>query len=278
MIQRMEFRVSEDKAQRTLGKDFGGTVLGDSVRVLMADMPSPLYSRIGDLEAQFRAEGSCFFTWWEPHRSYTAQELASATLLHIDLKHYFEPCGEDCGTTYDETAACPVCRAGAPQSSPLRLKRYPKSRDIASTIAGEIIVSRRIVDFFKKHHVTGARFGPVYLGRRSTSPVAERFQLFVDPTVDISPKTLTCSDPFDLDEGNEYRCPRGDTIGLRLLSELFLVRSSYDGRDIAATRQFTSYRVGVMRPYQHLVISQRLYRLLNEEKIRGFKTEIARLV
>lgn len=271
-----EFRIPEDHARACLRADQGES-LGGTVRKLRIRTDDPLYRYVGEMQGIYRTAGRCFFHGWGLVRRYTGEELASAATLHIDLKHYFEPCGEECGTTYDESTACPVCRAGAKQSNDLRLKRYPKSRDIACTIAGEMIVSRRIVDLFEKHRITGARFGPVYLGRRSTSPVSERFQLLIDRCVDISPKTLTCSNPFDLDDANEYRCPRGDTIGLNLLSELFLTQSSYDGRDIAATRQFTGQRIGLLRPQPHLVISQRLYRLLNEENIRGFKTEVAHL-
>jgi hypothetical protein len=273
----MEFRVSEEDATRYLGNGVG-TVLGESTRVLMVDVPSPLYTRIAELETKFRAAGTCFFTYWAPHRHYSSEELESASVLQVELKHCFEPCGEECGTTYDESTACPVCRAGARQSSELRLKRYPRFRDIAGTIADEIVVSRRIIDLVEKHRITGARFGPVYLGRRSTSPRQERFQLFIDPSVDVSDKTLTCTTPFDLDEANEYRCPRGDIIGLGLLSELYLVKSSYDGRDVMATRQFFGYRMGLLRPKPFLSISQRLYSLLMKENIPGFRIEVAHLV
>jgi hypothetical protein len=277
MVQKMEFRVSEEDATRYLGNGVG-TVLGESTRVLMVDVPSPLYTRIAELEAQFRAAGRCFFTCWDCYRKYTSAELTASPAFKFRVKSYFEPCGEECGTTYDESTACPVCRAGATQSSPLRLKRYPKSRDFACTIGGEIVVSKRVVDLFESRRMTGARFGPVFLGKRSLAPVKDRFQLLVDQSAEIAPQSQTGNDPFDPDEANDYRCPLGDTIGLNLLSELYLVKSTYDGRDIVATRQFTGSREGLLRPHPHLVISQRLYSLLMKENIPGFRIEVAHLV
>jgi hypothetical protein len=63
-----------------------------------------------------------------------------------------------------------------------------------------------------------------------------------------------------------------------LLSSLFIRKSSWDGSDICATDVFVGSRVGLFRPYRLLVVSQRLYRAMQEERVRGVGFEVVELV
>ncbi len=158
-----DFRIAEHKARRFLRQE-DGTVLGGDTRKLVLDTHDDLFSRVGELDRQFRKEGSAFFLGWGLRRQYTRAELDKAELLHLRVRATFEPEGERCGTQYDDTVGCPHCGVGARQLNELRLEasRIPRGKDVARTLAySEVIFSARLVEAFREHGLTGARFHPV---------------------------------------------------------------------------------------------------------------------
>jgi len=222
-----------------------------------------------------------FFAGWDIRRRYTADDVRQANLFLLCRIATFEPAGEECGTQYDESSACPSCKSGAKQISPLFLdwKRIPKSKDIARTIAGEIIVSKRMVDLFDRHSITGAKFGPVCHRPASSAESKDWFQLLVKSCdAEVTAPTKMGVNPFDEDTMGQYRCSRGDLIGLAQLSEVSISRSSYSGFDIVASRQFVGTRRGLLRPERFLLVSPRLQQMIKEEKLKGCDLEIAHLV
>jgi hypothetical protein len=237
--------------------------------------------QIGELQRAHRKRGGFFFVYWDVRRKYSVKELQAAQVLHLIVRAVFEPAGEECGTTYNEATACKRCGAGAEQTSGLILdtRRIPKGKDIARTIGGEVVVSRRFADAFRAHGLQGAEFQPVlHRGRKSLEP-SEWSQLVVTSSpVKLSTRTVTGNAPFDLDEQNEHRCFRGHTAGLTWLSELFVLRSSYDGGDLLHTEKMFGLRRGYLRPQPQLLISQKLRRVLVEMKAKGFELEVAHLV
>jgi hypothetical protein len=113
--------------------------------------------------------------------------------------------------------------------------------------------------------------------RHKTGALAPEWRQLVITSrpVDLVPPTRAGKHPFDLDPHGEYRCPLGHTLGLHRLSELWMERASHDGSDFARTRQSFGARQGVLRPEPALLISQRLYRLLLELKVRPLHVEVA---
>ncbi len=231
----------------------------------------------------------------------------------------------------------PRLRRGKQQLGPLRLdlRKVPKGKDIARTIAHEWIVSQRLGELMIDHGLTGVELrrvvhkyyffdAPVYLDRTPTAanlprpkrrasssarrnttfgsisrrisrcgskqgicsalkeekalkrgkPMPVWYQLVPSTQpVEAMPLTKTGIDPFDEDVKNEYRCPRGDLIGLNLLSEVYVDRGSYDGSDVAITRQFVGKANSwLLSPV--LLISQRFRQLLEAEKIKGYTLEV----
>ncbi|MDZ4683562.1 MAG: hypothetical protein SH850_00645 [Planctomycetaceae bacterium] len=344
MLEAIEFRIPERSARNHLEPAIG-TLLGDSVRKLVVDTSDPLFLRIGAIESEFRAADRTFFTAWIMRRRYTKQELDSAHAFHFQITKTFEPAGEECGTIYNETTACPGCGAGAAQASDLRLdlRKAPKNKDIAVTIAGEIIVSQRLAERVVDAGLTGCEFRPVrhkaryeddaidlarvpsgrllleqaeaagvphptwnfwvWLNRpendrlcqqarveavamktvrahRKGAPLPVWHQLIVPSSVDIVPPTRVGLDPFDEDEQGECRCPRGDTIGLNLLSELSISQRDFSNvqSDVLSTRQYIGVRRGLLRPERRLIISPRFRTMLEQHDMTGFRLEVAHLV
>lgn len=275
-----EFRLWEKHAKNIFGPNEGKR-LGKLTRRVDLPMSDIRFQQIGKINAALKNQKDLFFTYWDIWRRYKTEEIKQAELFLLSHIVTFEPAGEECGTKYDELASCPNCKAGAKQISPLFLewKRIPKGKDIARTTAGEIIVSRKMVELMEQHSITGAEFRPVRQRPASSAESKDWFQ-FVPKSAEaqvIAP-TKTGINPFDEDMAGEYRCPSGELIGLARLSELWISRSSYTGPDVVASRQFIGTRRGLLRPERFLLISPKVQRIIEQQKLKGCDLEVAHLI
>jgi hypothetical protein len=343
MKEYVEFRIPEKHASRFL-EPYAGKRLGDSVRALEITVADPRYEWIGNLQRELRKEEEFFFLGWEIKRHYSRKELESAELFGLEITAVFEPAGEQCGTVYDDSTVCPLCGAGRTQVSDLilDLRKAPKNKDIARTIADEWIVSQRLAELLIDTKMTGFELRPVHhkaryeddavdptrvpsgrellrlaeeagapfptwefwvwlnrpeqdelaerarkehaeilesRARRRPKPVPVWYQLVVTSTpVQMVPPTRFGVTPFDEDLEGHYRCPLGHVSGLNLLSELWVPRAAWDESDIAKTENAVGVRRGLLVPSPLLLISPRLWQLLTDEKIKGYKAEVAHLV
>ncbi len=158
----VEFRINEDFAHR-LFADNEGTKLG-IVRKIVISVGDPRFGRIGELQKEVTAAtGHAFFYGNRTLYRYSESEFADAPCFQLIIGATFEPPGELCGTKYDESTACLQCGAGAAQASDLRLdlRKVPKGKEIATTIADEIIVSQRLAERMTDAGLTGFELRPV---------------------------------------------------------------------------------------------------------------------
>jgi hypothetical protein len=278
MRETIEFRISEEREKMFLEPGLG-TPIGYGVIKVVLPIEDPRVKLIGDLDREFSKKGRAFFSSWHIFRRYTRSEMEAAELFQLFILPTFEPEGEMYGTKYDEAAACSRCGAGAPQLTDLYLdvRRIPKKKDLAITIAGEIVISARLAEVLRKHGITGAEYRPV---RHKTGALVEEWrQLAVtSKPVDIVPPTRVGDTPFNLDGRGQHRCPLKHVVGLNRLSELWVKRARHDGSDWVRTRQRIGVRRGVLRPEEQLLISPRLHRLLVELKAKRFEAEVAHWV
>ena len=275
-----EFRVDEDFVSK-LFADNEGKCLG-SVRKIELTTDDPRFKRIGELQREIIAKTDrLFFYGWNIRRQYSKAELAEASCFDLRSFSVFEPAGEECGTEYDASSGCPHCGAGAKQvgSLILNVKHIPKGRDIAQTIAGEIVVSRRLVELFKRQGITGVAMDPLRMSVASSAESKDWFQLNVQSTdAEIVAPTRVGIDPFDDDIEGECRCPQGDLIGLNLLSEVTIRAVTRGEADFVSSRQFIGVRRGLLRPERVIFVSPRVKALMESEKVKGCKFEVTQLV
>jgi len=280
MRETVEFRIDEGLAQKFLEPGLG-TPLSDTLRRVVLPAQDKRVQRIGEIQRAHRKKGEFFFIYSTVHRYYSAEELGSAELLDLVIRAYFEPTGSMCGTEYDESTTCPDCGVGTRQVSDLILntRRIPKGKDIAKTIAGEIVLSPRLVQACRESGLRGAVFRPVrHLGRKGLE-LSEWSQLVItSKPLKLSASTVTGINLFDLDEANRHRCPKGHMAGLNQLSELYVERKSWDGSDWVGTDKFFGERRGELRPEPRLLISQKLRQVLVGMKAKGFECEVAHLI
>lgn len=277
MRETVDFRVPETNAQGNLPDD-AGERLGDTVRRILVATDDPLLAEIRRLDREFRARGDVFFTGWIRRRQYSRRELEQAELLHVLPKKVFEPAGEECGTVYDDARGCPVCGGGAPQVTSLYLdgRRIPRNLDFAQTIAGEIVVSSRVVSLFRENDVQGATFDPVRISNQNGMQSEEYFQLrIIGSPVQLDSSTRAGGSLFD--ESGYGRCPRGDVVGLNLLSEVTVQRRSLPDSDVMVTAEMAGVRRGLLRPRPILLISPKARRVIEDHKLKGLISEVAYL-
>jgi len=94
-------------------------------------------------------------------REYIKKELLDADILKMWISATFEPTGEEVGTEYEYP--CSVCKAGRTVKGDLvlDLRKTPKGKDIAKTIADEWIVSQRLAELIYDAKLTGFELKPV---------------------------------------------------------------------------------------------------------------------
>ncbi len=265
-----EFRVPEDDAARRLPPGVG--VRRGGARKLSTTRHEPLFEQLRTIEASFRRRNSSFFTAWTVRRTYAAGEIESTELFRLSCKRIFEPAGEECGTRYDDNAACPRCGGNAQQMSVLRLdhRRIPRL-DFAETIAGELVVSARAATVFERERFSGIDIRPVELNDGVRSD--RWFQLgIVGSKLELASPTQFGSDPFDVNEYGRTDC--GHVRGLNLLTEV-TVKRPRSRRDVMATAQLVGVRRGLLRPQHVVVLSWRVWKAIRDEKLAGLNLELA---
>lgn len=158
-------------------------------------------------------------------------------------------------------------------------KRIPKNKDVSRTIAGEIVVSARLVELFRQQGITGTEFRAVRQSPASSAESKDWFHLVVQSSeANIASPTRAGIDPFDDDAAGECRCPQGDLIGLNLLSEVSVKAATRGAADIVCTRQFIGARRGLLRPERIILISPKVWLRLESEKLKGWEVDVAHLV
>jgi hypothetical protein len=269
----------EEKQARKIFLPHEGRRIGDDkdTRVVRITRDDPRFERISQLEKKWNDAGRAFSFGAGVARTYTAADLKAAELFDAFFYGRFDPPGEECGTEYDETKACPVCGAGAPLVGPLRAARKALGRnmDFASSYAGETAISARAAEVFRKEKIMGPVLKPLFHGQKATEPSTDWFQLDVSHAdADIVPPTWISSLPYDWDK-NEYGCLRGDTLGLRHHSEFTIRMNTNSKFDLFQTRQFLGRRAGMLRPERRFLASPRFRDAVLSYGLKGCRFEVA---
>ena len=274
-----EFRIPEDLAPQ-LFNDLEGVRLGTSIRKVLVSTDDPRFERIGMIQhSMHEISNRSFFYGWKINREYDKQDLSSAQLFQLKVNKVFEPAGEECGTEYNEGTACPFCGIGADQVSPLFLpeKRIPKRVDVSETIAGEIVVSRRLASILRSIGLAD-NIKPIFPCLSANSHLQDWYQ-FIPPNnyLSICIPTVIGIDPFNVDPLGQYRCKCNNLLGLNLLSEVWVKRSpTYtDEIGLMSSVQFTGVRRGLLRPERVLFLSPNTRNKLLSENVKGFTSDVA---
>jgi hypothetical protein len=274
----VEFLKSRFPTTRNVGRNTLKDTQCVEVRVLPNSAEFEEIRRFITARREQGLPGFTNFTIGRYLRKYSKTELMNAEVLRLVITPHFEPCGEECGTMYE--TLCAHCNWGRQISDlVLDLRQAPQHKDISETIAWvEWIVSSRFLRAFSENKLTGAEFHPVFDLRNPIKQSREWQQLRVTGIAgELASLMKLGKDPFSPSQVS-WRCPLGHTVVAQFLSELFLRRDAWDGSDIAITNALFGQGRNLLRPTPLICISQRMYRALLQEGLKGFTFEVAHLV
>ncbi len=273
----IEFRIGNEYVHLLLKQGEGKRNASNTIIHITRN--DPRFEQIRILDKKIREKNNDFFFLYSHiRREYSKKELQTATLLQLIIKTTFEPAGEECGTIYDESTACEICGANRKQVGALKLKKgtIPK-KDISRTIAGEIVVSEKFKEAFKERNLKGLELVPVGFAKGTSG----YYQLVASTEIELSQSTVAGINLFDLSttsEGEIYKCPKGHTIGLNLLSEAYVINSQSIGEyDFLVSKQKIGVKRGLLRPEPIYFCSQAFRKMIKEEKLSGFEFEITNI-
>lgn len=275
-----EFRIPEESATEVLG-GAGGRDLASDVRIVRVEKEDPTFELLEHADAVWRARGRSLILGWKVRRTYSELEMNKFGLFQLQFPRAFEPAGEECGTRYNYDDACVICGAGRSLDSSLQLKlaKAPNT-DFSATIAGdEVIVSERAVQELMDSELSGLKFQQIVDRNRPTSARNLYYQLLPPSSkVSVASPTTAGIHPLDLDERGQYRCPLGHTIGLNLISEIFVRAEDWNGADFVRSREYVGVRRGLLVPRPLLLVSAKMRDVLTRSTLSGWDVEPAHLV
>jgi hypothetical protein len=159
------------------------------------------------------------------------------------------------------------------------VRRVPQHKDISETISWvEWIVSARFARIVAENKLTGAELKPIFEFRNPTQQCQAWRQLWVTGRAGkLSKSTRTGKDPFSPSQVN-WICPLRHSVVTQFLSEIYLSRNEWDGSDITVTSELFGQGRNLLRPTPLIIVSQRMYRVLEDAGLKGFSCEVAHLV
>lgn len=268
-----EFRINNTFIE-LLPKTIIGINIGPVTKIKIEKNGSEFHVVKKIVESLKENENESFFYGWGIKRSYSKKELTNAQLFQVIISNIFEPTGEECGSVYDESMACEICGANRRLVSPLILKKGTIPRkDIAKTIGGEVIASEKLLDAIRLRNLKGLQLSPIN--------IQHYYHLNSNCEIELSTNTIVGVDPFDLSTRNNleiYKCPKGHTLGLNILSEAFVLNNRTFGEgDFWVSRQKIGVNRGFLRPESIYFCSPAFREMVIEEKLSGFDFEIAHI-
>ena len=293
MKETIEFRIYKEH-YHLLSKP-NNAFFNGAVFVIKVDKGSTTFEEIKDLSKLiYKDSKDYFFSFSNIKRDYSKKEFESAKLFHMKIKTTFEPAGEEFGTLYNESTACEICGANRKQIGPLKLKKgtIPK-KDLARTIAGEIVVSERFKSGFEQRNLKGLEFFSVEFAKSKS----DYFQINAINELDLTINTVAGGDIFDIGadgsdaheftlssghkikfEKEVYKCPKGHLIGLNLLSEAYVFNSPLlSENDFFKSKQKIGVKRGLLQPEPIYFCTQAFKKMVDEEKLSGFEFEVAHI-
>jgi hypothetical protein len=97
--------------------------------------------------------------------------------------------------------------------------------------------------------------------------------------LEISERSRFGATPFDTEAFGYHHCDAGTIAGMRPISALSVIKSSWDGSDLCRTEVYVGgQRQGLFRPYQLLIVSKRFLNALDQNGLKGLQIEVVEVI
>lgn len=226
-----------------------------------------------------RTENFISSAWYEFH--YTKSELDSVKILRIIPTRTIMICGEECGTEYDYSGCCPECNSGRKLISHLNIhkSRLPKSADWIRTYAGETIVTEKLVNCFVDYNLAGMNYIQMNTIGYFYPIIKEKLEISSDTEINVHPLYPELRDGYISPDGTSLRCKKCGAFCGDVLAEASVVNSnSIEKNDLFISRQVFGVSRGYLYYEPLYFCSQKFRRMVETEKLKGFKFEVAHIV
>ncbi len=270
-----DFRFFKETADQFLPATLG-VRKGAARQVVITEATAEFDTVAAAIEEAETRDNTFLLSGWQVSRRYEAKELAACELILLQVNTMVEPAGEECGTRYDESSACPYCGAGARQEGDLflRARAFRRKVDFRRTLGGEVVVSRRAATVMVEAGISATCFGDVYILERGDVVLSAQYrQLLRSRAVaHVTSPTRFGEHPFD--QRARGACTQGDTGGIARLSEV-TVRP--DGNlakaGVVHADKCVGLRQGLLRPERMWLVSQEVYQALASAGVTGCSFE-----
>ena len=201
---------------------------------------------------------------------YTQSELNEAEYLVLNANSFCSEFSEEYGTEYSYDNKCAFCGAGRTQISDLYIdKAKMGKKDISVTYDLLWTVSEKLYNLVKENGITGVEFGKVHHrknGRIKNDPVL--YQLKSNNTLPLlNENSIFFKEKF---------CECCKKSGLFLRSLPYYDKDSLkDAKDINYT---TEYFGAGFAGKPSLIVSQKVYKLFKDNKIKGVNFDIVNIM
>lgn len=200
---------------------------------------------------------------------YTESELNSAKYLQLQVRTYCSNFAEECGTVYDYSEKCKCCGSGKKQISNLFIdKSKMGKKDISITYGFELVASEKLHNLLVKNNITGAEFGDVRHKNDKLKNEPVLYQIFCNNILPpMNEKTVFYKEKF---------CECCKKSGLFLKSLPY-----YDEESLKNAQDFNysyEYIGGGLSGTPEIIVSQKVYRLFRDNKIKGVSFDIVKIV
>lgn len=237
------------------------------------------YLEQNNSSSTIRKENFISSAWDEFH--YTKYELDSAEILRLIPTRTLMVCGEECGTKYDYTHCCPECNSGRKLISNLKIykSRLPKAVDWIRTYAGETIVTERLVNSFVDYNLEGMNCNKINTSDYYYPIIKEKLEISSRSTINVHPLFPELRAGFVSYDGTSLQCKKCNSFSGNVLGESFVVySSSIEKNDLFISRQLFGVSRGYLYYEPLYFCSQKFRRMVETEKLKGIKFEVAHIV
>lgn len=258
------------------------------------------FVRLKALCREYAARGEKFGSWSNIRFEYSSSELESAERLTLYVTRRFDPCGEECGTEYDDAKGCQnvispggvlhfgsfwgdvtyppaICGYGSERKGPLRIRpsSVPKTADFAESIAGEIVVTERVKVGIESMGCRGVSFETVGTFRRPARSPRPLFAMVVTGGLVRYHPSMFWGKMPELTPSRPSPCPMGHLIPGSPTSETCVVREDLTGEAFQRSFQMSGYRQGLLRPQAETFVTPEVRRLALQEGWKGVEFTVA---
>lgn len=201
---------------------------------------------------------------------YSKKELDDAEFFWLNAKSYCSEYSEEYGTEFSYEDKCTHCGAGRTQISELYINKSKMGKkDISVTYDLEWVISEKLYHILNCNEVTGLIYGDVK--HKKNAKIKNEPKLYQLKSQNILPKLNSKTEFY-----KEKFCTQCQQSGLFLKSlPVYSREILVDAKDFNYTEEYFG---SGLAGKQVFIVSQKVYKIFKNEKIKGVSFDIVKII